>query len=204
MPNESLQTQAADPESQLRFEFGANWRRFLRQLNQERVAAAELSLKEMLGCENLHGKKFLDVGSGSGLFSLAARRLGARVLSFDYDSESVACARELKRTFFPQDGEWRIEQGSVLDQDYLRSLGQFEVVYSWGVLHHTGAMWEALGNVETLVKEGGTLFIAIYNDQGIMSDFWLFVKRSYNRLPPSLRFVILWPMGAFFVSAMTL
>jgi 2-polyprenyl-6-hydroxyphenyl methylase/3-demethylubiquinone-9 3-methyltransferase len=72
---------------------------------------------------------------------LAARRLGATVHSFDYDPQSVACTAELKRRYFPEDGAWRVEEASVLDQDYLRRLGQFEVVYSWGVLHHTGVLW---------------------------------------------------------------
>lgn len=116
---------------------------------------AKSSLRRMLNVESLEGKTFLDVGSGSGLFSLAARRLGAKVHSFDYDPKSVACTRELKRRYFPEDPQWTIEEGSVLDRDYLTRLGQFDVVYSWGVLHHTGAMWEALGNVAPLVAGGG-------------------------------------------------
>src|SRR5690349_14790038 len=147
-----------------RFEFGKNWSRFLAVLDEERIAEAQRSLAQMLEVTNLEGKSFLDVGSGSGLFSLAARRLGARVHSFDYDPQSVACGQELKRRYFADDPLWRVEQGSVLDRDYLNPLGSFDVVYSWGVLHHTGAMWEALGNVAPLVAEGGRLFIAIYND----------------------------------------
>ena len=94
----------------------------------------------MLSVNALEGKSFLDIGSGSGLFSLAARRLGARVHSFDYDPQSVACTRELKRRFYSDDAEWVIEEGSALDTAYLSGLGQFDVVYSWGVLHHTGDM----------------------------------------------------------------
>ena len=82
-----------------RFEFGSNWTRFLAVLNDGRIRMAEESLKRMLQVENLQGKAFLDIGSGS---SLSARRLGARVHSFDYDSESVACTAELKRRYFPK------------------------------------------------------------------------------------------------------
>ena len=93
-----------------RFEFGKNWTRFLSTLNPDRIAAAELSLKQMLGVENLEGKSFLDIGSGSGLFSLAARRLGARVHSFDFDPHSVACTKELRRRYFgEQDPGWVVE-----------------------------------------------------------------------------------------------
>src|SRR5437868_5120896 len=140
---ETHTTQVARGE---RFEFGENWRRFLEQLTAERIADAEQSLRNVLELPDLEGRTFLDIGSGSGLFSLAARRLGARVFSFDYDPQSVACSLELRRRYFDGDPDWRIEEGSALDRDYIASLGQFDIVYSWGVLHHTGAMWNALGN----------------------------------------------------------
>lgn len=148
-------------------------------LNDERIRIAENSLKDMLGCERLEGKTFLDIGSGSGLFSLAARRLGATVRSFDYDPQSVACTTELRRRYFPNDLSWTVEQGSVLDAEYLAKLGRFDIVYSWGVLHHTGDMWAAIANVCPLAADGGKLFIAIYNDQGWRSRAWYWLKRIY-------------------------
>ncbi len=162
-----------------RFEFGQNWQNYLSVLNEERIVEAEHSLKQMLTLEGLAGKNFLDIGSGSGLFSLAARRLGAKVYSFDYDPASVACTQELKRLYYPEDLDWTISKGSVLDIDYLISLGQFDIVYSWGVLHHTGNIWKALENVDLLVRNGGLLFISIYNDQGNQSKRWRFVKQIY-------------------------
>ena len=86
----------------------------------------------------------------------------------------------MKRRFYENDAEWTVEQGSVLDAPYLQSLGTFDIVYSWGVLHHTGDMWRALGNVIPLVGAGGRLFIALYNDQGRTSRCWLVIKRAYN------------------------
>ena len=170
-----------------RFRFGRNWAHFLRRLNDARIVEAENNLKQFLGEGSLADKTFLDIGSGSGLSSLAARRLGATVLSFDFDTQSVACTEELRRRYRPGDGSWTIEQGSVLDQEYLACLGQFDIVYSWGVLHHTGSMWQAMENVKPLVKPGGRLFIAIYNDCGEVSRSWLRRKRRYNALPRPLR-----------------
>lgn len=176
-----------------RFEFGANWALFLKVLNEDRIGMAENSLKRMLNVESLSGKTFLDMGSGSGLFSLAARRLGANVHSFDFDPQSVACTRQLRERFYANDSQWLVEEGSVLDENYLRTLGQFDVVYSWGVLHHTGQMWHALENAGSMVSMGGLLFISIYNAQGGKSRRWLLVKRAYNFLPKGLRWLVWMP-----------
>jgi SAM-dependent methyltransferase len=164
-----------------RFGFGRNWQQFLRVLDEERIREAERSLREMLRVKDLAGKSFLDVGSGSGLFSLAAMRLGAsRVHSLDYDPQSVACAQELKSRLFPNASHWTIERGDALDAHYLEGLGDFDVVYSWGVLHHTGNLWRAVENVLPLVRSDGQLFIAIYNDAGKKSRQWSRLKKLYN------------------------
>jgi 2-polyprenyl-3-methyl-5-hydroxy-6-metoxy-1,4-benzoquinol methylase len=173
-----------------RFEFGKNWSRFLASVDGVRIFEAEQSLQEMLEIKTLEDTTFLDIGSGSGLFSLAARRLGARVHSFDYDPQSVACTAELKRRYYFDDSAWTVEKGSVLDEEYMLSLGQFDVVYSWGVLHHTGAMWQALENAALPVAPRGKSYIAIYNDQGWRSVCWTKIKRLYNLLPKVGRFAL--------------
>jgi SAM-dependent methyltransferase len=178
-----------------RFAFGRNWSRFLRTVTEARIAAATNSLIAVFGHEGLAGKRFLDIGCGSGLFSLAAYRLGATVHSFDYDADSVACAEELRRREAATDDRWRVEQGSVLDAEYLRSLGTFDVVYSWGVLHHTGEMWRAIDLAAQSVAPGGMLWIAIYNDQGVRSRVWRFVKQVYVRLPAWLQPVYVMLVG---------
>jgi 2-polyprenyl-6-hydroxyphenyl methylase/3-demethylubiquinone-9 3-methyltransferase len=185
---------SAETKSGERFQFGKNWAQFLNNMNDERVELAQESLRNKLKLESLSGKRFLDIGSGSGLFSLAARKLGAVVHSLDYDPQSVACTEKLKSMYCPDDSEWTIEQGSALDQDYLNSLGKWDVVYSWGVLHHTGNMDQALENVSGLVEDDGILFISIYNDQGRKSRSWLKIKKLYNKTPKGLRWAILIPM----------
>ena len=180
-------------EGKDRFAFGRNWRAFSSRIDASVIETATTSIRHMLELENLAGMSVLDIGCGSGLFSLAARELGATVTSFDYDPTSVSTTRALQQRYRPADPDWTIEQGSVLDRQYLDRLGQFDVVYSWGVLHHTGAMWDAIENAASAVKSGGRLFIAIYNDQGRASGHWLKVKRLYNSLPRSLRWLVLIP-----------
>jgi len=181
----NLLTRTTTQEQQVklgqRFSFGENWKRYLTVIDENRIQDAVHSLQQMLEVDDLNGKSFLDIGSGSGLFSLAARRMGARVLSFDFDPHSVSCTRELKRRFFEHDTNWDVQTGSVLDNSYLASLGKFDVVYSWGVLHHTGRMWEALANVAQNVGTNGKLFIALYNYQPFASRYWTWVKRTYNK-----------------------
>jgi 2-polyprenyl-6-hydroxyphenyl methylase/3-demethylubiquinone-9 3-methyltransferase len=105
---------------------------------------------------------------------------------------------ELKRRYYPSDTAWKVENGSLLDTEFVKSLGTFEIVYSWGVVHHTGAMWNALENVATLVASGGRLFISVYNDQGGASRRWAAVKRVYNGSPLPLRWLFLFVFGTFF------
>ena len=178
-------------QQEKRFEFGRNWRRYLSEINEGRIRTAEESLRALIEINDLTDLRFLDIGSGSGLFSLAARRLGANVVSFDYDPESVGCTQELKNRFQPGDSKWQIQQGSILDGTFTRTLGQFDIVYSWGVLHHTGAMYDALNNACQAVRPQGYLVIAIYNDQGRASNTWYRVKSFYNRLPSPFRFPLL-------------
>jgi SAM-dependent methyltransferase len=155
-------------QSDRRFAFGENWRKFNASASAEQRAAARASLEQWLG--PLEGLSFLDAGAGSGLFASVAEDLGARVRAFDFDPVSEG-----------------IEQGDVLDVQFMHRLGRFDVVYSWGVLHHTGDLWGAVANACDAVADGGRLFISVYNDQGWRSDVWRSVKRVYGRVPPRLR-----------------
>lgn len=168
-----------DIERGQRFAFGKNWADFSNVLNEQRITKAEESLRTMLNVETLDGLSFLDIGCGSGLFSLAAHRLGARVHSFDFDPQSVATTQELRRRFGMHSKDWKIEEASILDTSYLSTLGSFDIVYSWGVLHHTGHMWQALTNTITAIAPNGKLFIAIYNNQGAKSKVWHLIKQIY-------------------------
>lgn len=201
--------------AETRFAFGKNWSSFLKRVDAARAGQAVVSLRELLQLDTaqpqpLHGKTFLDIGSGSGLFSLAAVSLGASVVSIDIDPESVNCTRRVKEQFeaslaTPETTtdtsaihapKWEIHQLSVLDDDAMTALGCFDIVYSWGVLHHTGQMDAAIDAASRRVAADGWFAIAIYNDQGGPSRRWLAIKRGYHALPTPLRS----PYAAFIAS----
>jgi SAM-dependent methyltransferase len=172
------------------FSFGRNWQTFLKNVDEERVRIAETSLTEFLNVPDLRGKTFLDIGCGSGLFSAAAYRLGAeRIVSFDVDRFSVECCRYL-HGLARKPTNWTVCQGSILDETFVSGLGTFDIVYSWGVLHHTGRMWEAIEKSGRLVNPGGAYYIALYNkitsrdgSAAWIHSFWLTVKQLYNKYP---------------------
>ena len=174
---------AANPDED-RFSFGENWLAFLEHLDDERVAEAERSLRALCGLDRLDGKRVLDIGSGSGLSSLAARRLGAVVHSFDYDPQSVAGTQKLKDRFFSGDTSWVVEQGSILDQSYVAALGTCDIVYSWGVLHHTGAMYEAIKSAASCVSANGLFVFALYRKTRLCR-LWKIEKRWYIKASPA-------------------
>ena len=163
----------------MRFGFGKNWKSYIQSLTPESIAESRKAIAESLGRSELNDLRILDIGSGSGLSSLAFLEMGADVTAFDYDQDSVECTISLLNAKAPHESKWRALQGSVLDIEFMQSLGKFDLVYSWGVLHHTGAMWQAMDNAAMAAKDSGTLLIALYNDQGLLSKFWKAVKWTF-------------------------
>src|SRR3546814_900557 len=175
----------------------ANWQRYARTIDEGRINAATAGMQALLRTNTLAGCRLLDIGCGSGLSSFAALCLGARVYALDYDVDAVATTRALLERRSPG-GPWQVEQGSVLDRNFMESLGSFDVVYSWGVLHHTGAMWDAIDAAALRVGPEGTLAISIYNDQGGASRRWAAIKRVYVRGGPVVRAILVAGVGVFF------
>jgi 2-polyprenyl-6-hydroxyphenyl methylase/3-demethylubiquinone-9 3-methyltransferase len=137
----------------------------------------------VLGVPDLRGKYFLDVGSGSGLSSLAALDAGAaRIVSFDVDPHSVETTRKL-HAFRGSPSHWQVLHGSALDDAFLASIEPADIVYSWGVLHHTGQMWRAVENTSRLMKADGCFYLALYTTSA-KSGYWLEVKKRYNAASP--------------------
>lgn len=174
---------ASQTADDIRFEFGKNWKQFIeRNLRPEQIAVSRQHLLSFLALSDLRGRTFLDIGCGSGLHSLAAFHAGAeRIVSFDYDPKSVE-ATEICRRYAGEPPTWTIQQGSVLDAGFIETLPQADIVYSWGVLHHTGDVWAAIRNAATRVPRGGLFYIALYSADVQVDpspEFWLDVKRRY-------------------------
>jgi len=152
-------------------------------------------LLRFTGRESLGGLDFLDIGCGSGLHSLAAYEAGAdRVFSFDFDPLSVA-ASEILRQSAGNPPNWHIERGDILDQDYIARLGKWNFVYCWGVLHHTGDIWQAVRNAESSVAVGGMFYLALYSSDVVspeVQNFWLAKKQKYNESGRLKRAHMMW------------
>ena len=177
-----------------RFEFGKNWTRYVkRSFSEERVDIARRHMLELLRRDDLKGLDFLDIGCGSGIHSMAALRAGAsRIRSSDYDPNSVQAAK-MVRGYAGDPKNWAIERGDVLDEGYIESLGKWSLVYSWGVLHHTGDVWRALANAQKPVADGGLFYISLYSsDMQPHQEYWLNIKKEYNQAGPFKRWRMMW------------
>lgn len=168
------------------FEFGENWRDYAKSIDQPRIEAAIAGVRKLFPA-GLSGKAFLDIGCGSGLHALAALSLGAKsVTAVDIDENSVSTTRALLTRLAP-DARWSASVASVFDLSPT-GMGTFDVVYSWGVLHHTGDMWRAIESAAAMVSPGGSLAIAIYRATH-MDAMWKAEKRVYSAAPAPVQWL---------------
>jgi 2-polyprenyl-6-hydroxyphenyl methylase/3-demethylubiquinone-9 3-methyltransferase len=169
------------------FEFGRNWSSYAGLIDDGKVAEAVRGLERLGGPGGLVGKTFLDIGCGSGLHSLSALRLGAsRVMAVDLDPHSVATAKQVLGRWAAETpgapaNSWEVREQSVFALDS-RELGQFDVVYAWGSLHHTGDMYKAWRSAAGMVAPGGLLIVALYRKTWLC-PLWKIEKWCYTHSP---------------------
>ena len=167
------------------FAFGKNWARYSEAISDQEIEYAKSELKRLLGRDSLAGLRFLDIGCGSGIHAIAALRLGAEfVHAVDIDQNSVRTTESVLSRFW-RDRNYKVETANVFDMT-TASFGTFGIVYSWGVLHHTGDMWGAIKSASRLVENGGTLAIAIYRKTRFCG-MWRAIKERYVRGGPVFR-----------------
>ena len=163
------------------FRFGENWRSFAETLTEAQIEEAVAGLARLVPAAEMAGRSFLDVGCGSGLSMLAALRLGAgRVHGIDIDPASIEASRAILSSHAPG-GAWSVAVGSVFDSE-AGAAGGCDIVHSWGVLHHTGAMWRAVEACAARVAPGGLLVLALYHRTPLCGA-WRIEKRFYAHAP---------------------
>lgn len=192
-------------EIETRYDFGRNWDAFASQLTEEAIENAITGLEKLT--QPSIGGRFLDIGSGSGVHSLAALRLGAKtVRCIDYDDASVATTRAVLAQYAGE-SDWDAKQGDILVERAETGPGPasaelFDTVYSWGVLHHTGDMWRAIDNAATFVRPGGRFVVALYLKTPLCG-FWRIEKHLYAKFP-LLRPFFRWPFAVILLSGISI
>jgi SAM-dependent methyltransferase len=173
------------------FEFGKNWETFLKNIDEESVQQAMVDIAAFLSPSQVKGRTFVDIGCGSGLSSLAAYRLGAsKIYSYDIDPVNIRNAEHIKTLFkVPKDFPWVSDVASIVDAHGLIDFPKADLIYAWGVLHHTGAMWNAIKNTAALVKPNGQLYLMLYRDAKL-AGAWKIIKRTYVKSPTVIKFII--------------
>lgn len=166
--------------SNITFSFGKNWKNYAQTMTEKSINYARQDIEEWLGKDTCKDQRILDIGSGSGIHSLIFYQKGVKELfSFDYDPYSVETTKlQWQKVGSPQN--WQITQGSILDRNFIASLGKFNIVYAWGVLHHTGQMWQAIENALSLVENQGYFFVSLYT-KGDLYPEHLALKQRYNQ-----------------------
>lgn len=180
-----------DEKKNIAFNFGENWQRFSENsLDNRKFEMALGSLDQLIGREKIKGSTFLDIGCGSGIFAIVASLAGAKkVIGIDISKESIAASVNNKKKFADQSAIDFFHK-SVFDDD-MSQLGKFDIVYSWGVLHHTGNMWKAIDLASKLAAPHSLFVIAIYNKHW-SSGMWKMVKWFYNAMPKFVQRLMIW------------
>lgn len=172
------------------FEFGKNWAEYSRTISETDITSAKNQLQHLLNLDSLHDKLFLDIGCGSGIHSLAALQLGAKsVHAVDIDPDSVSTTRNVLDKYW-EGSNYKVERQNIfaVDPD---CFPHYDIVYSWGVLRHTGDMWSAIDKAAKMVRDNGLLAIAIYRKTRLCY-FWQWEKKLYTSSGPMIRKFLVW------------
>ena len=170
------------------FDFGENWSNYLHDVDDDRVSLAMKNINDALGDNFIRDKSFLDIGCGSGIHSLAALKLNAKyVKSFDINKKNIINTKKIISKFWEKNN-YDVEVMNILEaNDY--SI-KYDIVYSWGVLHHTGEMNIAIKNSINYCKKNSILFIALY-EKTIYCKMWRMIKKFYNNTNRINQFLLL-------------
>jgi len=125
----------------------------------EKRYRAEPHILDFAGFHLWRGKRVLEIGCGIGTDAEQFSRHGARYVGVDLSAISLdICRQRFKVHNLP--GEFY--QGSVTDRDFLTDLGEFDLVYSYGVLHHFPDIQQHVKNIAQVLKPSGEFRFMVY------------------------------------------
>jgi len=167
--------------NETRFKFGENWSNYSSSVNLEKIELAKKDIIRLVG--DVSNKSVIDIGCGSGIHTVAFIQLGVKsIVSFDYDLKSVETTKKLVKKFCYKKSKYKVFQADILNIDSLSGLNKrkFDIVYSWGVLHHTGSMFEAIISTTKFLKDNGILVLGLYVKTKLC-NFWYYEKKIFNK-----------------------
>jgi 2-polyprenyl-3-methyl-5-hydroxy-6-metoxy-1,4-benzoquinol methylase len=125
------------------------------------------------------GKRVLEVGCGIGTDSINFARAGAQLTAVELSSESLRIAEQRADVMGVAD-RIRFVQANAEELTSALDVAPFDLVYSFGVIHHTPRPERALVEMRALTAPGGTLKLMIYHRRS-WKVFWIVAGQGRGR-----------------------
>jgi SAM-dependent methyltransferase len=131
---------------------------FFHQVSERRYRV-EPHIPEFAGFHLWQGKRVLEVGCGIGSDAEEFAKNGAEYVGIDYSDQSIEVARQRFETL-GLEGEFHNIDAS--NSQEINKLGKFDLVYSYGVIHHFPALDTIVDNVRNVLNPGGEFRFMVY------------------------------------------
>ena len=156
------------------------WRQFDKKtIWNESVELVRKRLPAEIIDRAIRGKKVLDMGCGSGRYTLALARLGAReVVGVDLSSQSYAGAQELVNS--------KRLAVRFVESNFHRlpfKTGEFDFVFCNGTLHHSSSIDKGLSELFRVLKSPGESFLYLYADGGVFWHSRREMRKLFKNIP---------------------
>lgn len=130
---------------------------------------------QVIPLKSLWGKRVLEIGCGMGLHSELMARAGANLTSIDLSETSVMAT---KRRFALKGLKGDIRQ---IDAEHINFPdGEFDFVWSWGVIHHSSHTGRVIRDIHRLLKPGGECRVMVYSLAGMPAYITMMLKYSWQ------------------------
>lgn len=136
-------------------------------------------LNKLIGRDNIENKIVLDAGCGTGIAAISFKKLGAnKVIGIDISKKSLLTAKKLAEE---AGVKLKFITGDLLN---LPLKGNFDIIHSFGALHHTGDTKGAFANLINLLGENGQFYLALYW-RTRLTFLHQFIRKILRLLPES-------------------